>query len=156
MAGIRKRSQNRRRARVRSRGTSGLANTDPRRCVPTTGVESSLIIAVPGAMQSASIARMSSLTDTQTEFMRDAFQAEGLPMEHAGVTSSNRPDLGQFRSNCALAVAKALQRNPREIAERIRTVLLARHGGEFRDVSLAGPGFVNISLTEPEQRSLLS
>jgi arginyl-tRNA synthetase len=90
---------------------------------------------------------MSSLTDILTEFVRDAFQAEGLPTEHAGVTSSNRPDLGQFQSNGALAVA-ALQRNPREIAERIRTVLLARHGGELRDVSLAGPGFVNISLTD--------
>ena len=91
---------------------------------------------------------MPSLTDILTEFVRDAFQAEGLPTEHAGVTSSNRPDLGQFQSNGALAVAKPLQRNPREIAERIRTVLLARHGGELRDVSLAGPGFVNISLTD--------
>jgi arginyl-tRNA synthetase len=91
---------------------------------------------------------MSSLTDILTEFVRDAFQAEGLPTEHAAVTSSNRPDLGQFQSNGALAVAKPLQRNPREIAERIRTVLLARHGGELRDVSPAGPGFVNISLTD--------
>ena len=91
---------------------------------------------------------MSSLTDILTEFVRDAFEAEGLTTEHAGVTPSNRPDLGQFQSNGALAVAKPLKRNPREIAERIRTVLMARHGGELRDVSLAGPGFVNISLTD--------
>jgi arginyl-tRNA synthetase len=91
---------------------------------------------------------MSSLTDILTEFVRDAFQAEGLPTEHACVTPSNRPDLGQFQSNGALAAAKPLQRNPREIAEHIRTVLLARRGSELRDVSLAGPGFVNISLTD--------
>src|SRR5215475_6109809 len=91
---------------------------------------------------------MPSLTDILTAFVRDAFQAEGLPTEHAGVTPSNRPDLGQFQSNGALAVAKPLKRNPREIAERIRTNLLARHAGDLRDVSLAGPGFVNISLTD--------
>ena len=91
---------------------------------------------------------MSSLTEILTEFVRDAFQTEGLSMEHAGVTPSNRPDLGQFQSNGALAVAKSLRRNPREIAERIRAVLLARHARELRDVSLAGPGFVNISLTD--------
>ena len=91
---------------------------------------------------------MSSLTDVLTEFVRDAFQAAGLPAEHAGVTPSNRPDLGQFQSNGALAVAKALKRNPREIAEQIRTKLLEQHGSELRDVSLAGPGFVNISLTD--------
>jgi arginyl-tRNA synthetase len=91
---------------------------------------------------------MSSLTDILTEFVREAFQAEALPTEHAGVTPSNRPDLGQFQSNGALAVAKSLKRNPREIAERIRATLLARHAAELRDVSLAGPGFVNISLTD--------
>ncbi len=91
---------------------------------------------------------MSSLTDILSEFVRDAFRAEGLPAEHAGVTPSNRPDLGQFQSNGALAVAKSLKRNPREIAEQIRGKLLAQHGNELRDVSLAGPGFVNLSLTD--------
>ena len=91
---------------------------------------------------------MSSLTDILSEFVRDAFRAEGLPAEHAGVTPSNRPDLGQFQSNGALAVAKSQKRNPREIAEQIRGKLLAQHGNELRDVSLAGPGFVNLSLTD--------
>jgi len=91
---------------------------------------------------------MASLTDILTEFVREAFEAEGLPAEHAGVTPSNRPDLGQFQSNGALAVAKSLKRNPREIAEQIRGTLLAQHAGELRDVSLAGPGFVNLSLTD--------
>ena len=91
---------------------------------------------------------MSSLTDILTEFVREAFRAEGLPAEHASVTPSNRPDLGQFQSNGALAVAKSLKRNPREIAEQIRGKLLAQHASELRDVSLAGPGFVNLSLTD--------
>ncbi len=95
---------------------------------------------------------MSSLTDILTEFVRDAFRAEGLPAEHAGVTPSNRPDLGQFQSNGALAVAKSLKRNPREIAEQIRGKLLAQHANELRDVSLAGPGFVNLSLTDDFSR----
>src|SRR5262245_11298131 len=94
------------------------------------------------------IAHMSSLTDVLTGFMREAFRAEGLPEDHAVATPSNRPDLGQFQSNGALAVAKILKRNPREIAERIRAALVAGHANELQDVSLAGPGFVNISLKD--------
>ncbi len=91
---------------------------------------------------------MPSLTDMLTEFVRDAFRAADLPAEDADVTRSNRPDLGQFQSNGALAAARKLKRNPRDLAERVRAALLARHGQELRDVSLAGPGFVNLSLTD--------
>src|SRR5262245_19452942 len=91
---------------------------------------------------------MPSLTELLTEFLRDAFRAAGLPVDDADVTRSNRPDLGQFQSNGALAAAKRLKRNPRELTERVRTALLERHGQGLRDVSLAGPGFINLSLTD--------
>ena len=91
---------------------------------------------------------MPSLTDLLTDFVRAAFRAADLPAADADVTRSNRPDLGQFQSNGALAAAKRLKRNPRELADRVRAALLERHGRALRDVSLAGPGFINLSLTD--------
>jgi arginyl-tRNA synthetase len=91
---------------------------------------------------------MPSLTDLLTEFVRAAFRAAELPADDADVTRSNRPDLGQFQSNGALAAAKRLKRSPRELAERVRAALLEQHGAVLRDVALAGPGFINLSLTD--------
>ncbi len=59
---------------------------------------------------------------------------------------SNRPDLGQFQCNGALAAAKELGRNPREIGRMVAGFL--EEASEFEAVSLAGPGFINITLTD--------
>jgi arginyl-tRNA synthetase len=91
---------------------------------------------------------MPSLTDLLTEVLRDAFLAADLPVQQASATPCDRPDLGQFQSNGALAVAKRLKRNPKEIAEEVRKNLLARHARVLRDVSVAAPGFLNLSLTD--------
>src|SRR5690606_17312231 len=70
----------------------------------------------------------------------------GLDPEFGRVTPSNRPDLGQFQCNGALAAAKAAKQNPRAIAEQVAAKLQALP--QFRDISLAGPGFINLSLTD--------
>ena len=57
-----------------------------------------------------------------------------------------RPDakFGDYATNVALQLAKPLGRNPREIAEEIAGAL--REAGEFSEVSVAGPGFINMTL----------
>ena len=89
---------------------------------------------------------MSSLASKLTETVAAAFAAEGLPPEFGLVTVSNRPDLGQFQCNGALAAAKQARANPREIAQRVARRLEANP--DFDNVSLAGPGFINLSLTD--------
>ncbi len=92
---------------------------------------------------------MASLTATLTDLFAAAFEALGLPASAGRVTVSNRPDLAQFQCNGALAVAKAAKRPPREIAGQVaeRAEALAPPG-LFADLSLAGPGFVNITLSD--------
>lgn len=53
---------------------------------------------------------------------------------------------GDFATNAALAAAKALGRNPREVAEDIATHLRNELGDDVAGVDVAGPGFVNITL----------
>ena len=72
---------------------------------------------------------------------------EGLPAEYGGVTPSDRPDLADFQSNGALAAAKTLKRNPRDIATAVARRL---EGNPALDaVGVAGPGFINLTLSAP-------
>jgi len=76
----------------------------------------------------------------------EAFAAEGLSAAFGQVQPSDRPDLAQFQCNGALAAAKAAKVNPRAIAEKIAARL--KTNALFKDVSIAGPGFVNFTLTD--------
>jgi len=89
---------------------------------------------------------MSSLTTLLSDIVGAAFTACDLPAEYGKVTVSNRPDLAQFQCNGALAAAKAAKLPPRQIAERILAKLEVQP--IFRDLQLAGPGFINISMTD--------
>ncbi|NBB81955.1 MAG: arginine--tRNA ligase [Alphaproteobacteria bacterium] len=89
---------------------------------------------------------MTSLAAYLTGLAGAAFAAEGLPPELGQVTVSNRPDLGQFQCNGALPAAKAAKTNPRQLAEGVAARL--RDQPIFADVSLAGPGFINLTLTD--------
>jgi arginyl-tRNA synthetase len=74
------------------------------------------------------------------------FASLGLPIEHARVTVSDRPDLADFQANGALAVAKTIGRNPREIAAEVAERL--KSDPRFASVEIAGPGFINLRLTD--------
>jgi arginyl-tRNA synthetase len=52
------------------------------------------------------------------------------------------PQFGDFATNVALQLANKVGKNPREIAEAIATNL--RETGDFSEVTVAGPGFINI------------
>jgi arginyl-tRNA synthetase len=89
---------------------------------------------------------MSDLRARLGEAAGAAFASWGLGPELGKVSASDRPDLADFQCNGALAAAKALKRNPREIAHAIAGAL-ASHPG-ISDVSVAGPGFINLRLTK--------
>src|SRR6266568_2049131 len=61
-----------------------------------------------------------------------------------------RPDeqLGDYATNVALQLAKPLGKNPRDIAEALAAELRASLAGQVREVSVAGPGFINLRLSD--------
>ena len=89
---------------------------------------------------------MADLKTVLSEAVAAAFAAEGVDRALARVTPSDRPDLADFQSNGALAAAKALKANPRELAARIAD----RLAGDPRlaSVEVAGPGFINLKLSD--------
>ena len=89
------------------------------------------------------------MTDLRTvlgEAVGAAFAAEGVDAALARVTTSDRPDLADFQSNGALAAAKALKANPRELAARVAERLA--NDPRLSSVEVAGPGFINLKLAD--------
>ena len=74
------------------------------------------------------------------------FEAAGLDSGYGGVSVSSRPDLGQFQCNGALAAARRAGRSPREIADAVAAEIAS--DPRLAGLSVAGPGFINLSLTD--------
>jgi len=91
---------------------------------------------------------MSDLKRTLSEAVQAAFADLGLPAELGRVTASDRPDLADFQSNGALAAAKRVGKNPRELA----TAVAGRLSADPRlvAVEVAGPGFINLQVADAE------
>ena len=88
---------------------------------------------------------MTILTDL-SEVVGEAFAGAGLDRAFGLVKRADRPDLAQFQCNGALAAAKAAKQNPRALAEQVVAVL--KDNALFSDVSIAGPGFINLTLSD--------
>ncbi len=64
------------------------------------------------------------------------------------------PQFGDYATNVALQLAKPLGKNPREVANELATKL--RETGDFTEVTVAGPGFINLRVTGKSLASTLS
>ncbi len=89
---------------------------------------------------------MASVTQQLSDRFGDAFAAVGLDPGYGSVVVSSRPELAQFQCNGALAAAKVAGKNPRELAQDI--IDTVDRGEMLGALSIAGPGFVNIQVTD--------
>lgn len=55
---------------------------------------------------------------------------------------------GDYASNLALQLAKPLKTQPRQVAEQLKAYLEANNDGSITAVDIAGPGFLNITLSD--------
>lgn len=89
---------------------------------------------------------MSSLIQKLSAIVGDAFAAQGLDAALGAVKVADRPDLAQFQCNGAMGAAKAAKKNPREVATAVIAEILKNP--VFARVEIAGPGFINLSVTD--------
>ena len=72
-----------------------------------------------------------------------AFTALGLSGQ-ALLQSASRPEFGDYQANGVMAAAKRAGKNPREVAQAVIDAIDL--DGIASDLSVAGPGFINITL----------
>ena len=97
---------------------------------------------------------MTSLASELSAIAKAAFAAEGLSDSFGHVQESDRPDMAQFQCNGAMQAARAAKMNPRAIAEKIAAHLKANP--IFAKVEIAGPGFINLDVTDAAPGTLVS
>ncbi len=75
-----------------------------------------------------------------------ALESAGYSVSSVVVNESNRPDLGEYQFNGIMPLAKVYHKNPVEIASDVVNKL--KEDKFFKDVSVAGPGFINMSISD--------
>ncbi len=90
------------------------------------------------------------LNEDISKLVKEAgYEAENLVLQPSG-----RRDLGEFQLNDAMTLAKTYKKSPRIIAEDIIKVL--EQYNRFTNLNIAGPGFINITLTDKYLGELLT
>jgi arginyl-tRNA synthetase len=75
-----------------------------------------------------------------------AFAAAGFADAQATVQPAGKPEFGDYQVNGAMALAKRAGTNPRELATRV--VELVDQTDLIERLEVAGPGFINVTLSE--------
>ncbi len=88
---------------------------------------------------------MTAGADSLRAALQTAVSNLGAPETEITIERPRDPVHGDLATNVALQLARQLKRKPRDIAEEIRTELLAELGNAF-SVEVAGPGFINVRL----------
>lgn len=86
--------------------------------------------------------------------IKDDIKEAGYDVETPAIEVSNRKDLGEYQLNDAMQLAKTYHENPRAIAENIVKVL--ENDNRFTNINIAGPGFINISLSNSYTKEILN
>jgi arginyl-tRNA synthetase len=101
-----------------------------------------------------SIAELRSAVDQAALALRDGEPTEPAP----SLDRPPKPELGDYSSNAAMLLAAPLGDNPRAVASRLRTELERELGdaGALERIEVAGPGFVNLFLSDAWYRRALA
>lgn len=91
---------------------------------------------------------MSSFIEKQEEYIKNKIKECGYEVEEVVLNVSSRPEFGDYQYNGAMAMAKTYGKNPREIANDI--VECIKKDNKYKDINIAGPGFINITFKDEE------
>ena len=86
--------------------------------------------------------------------LKEILKQAGYEVENLAIETSNRRDLGEYQLNDAMQLARTYKQNPREIASKIVEEL--EKSDKFTNINIAGPGFINISLSEKYSKEILN
>jgi arginyl-tRNA synthetase len=101
-----------------------------------------------------SIAQLRDAVEAAARALRDGERTEPAP----SLDRPPKPELGDYSSNAAMLLAAPLGDGPRAVAERLRVELERTLGdsGSLERIEVAGPGFVNLFLSDAWYRRALA
>jgi arginyl-tRNA synthetase len=91
------------------------------------------------------------LDDLRGALLEAARELAGAPLDGGRAITLERPprpDFGDYSTNAALLMAPSLGSPPKEVAERLGSALQGALGGQLERFEVAGPGFLNLFLSD--------
>jgi arginyl-tRNA synthetase len=76
--------------------------------------------------------------------------------DNARLSRPPKPEFGDYSSNSPMLIAPALKDSPRAVAERLAAVATERLGADLDRVDIAGPGFLNLFMSDAWFRRALA
>jgi len=80
------------------------------------------------------------------DIINSSFKAIDITPKTTQINYATKPEFGDFQYNGAMALAKELKTNPRQIATNLANQL--KENSLFEKVEVAGPGFINLTLSK--------
>jgi arginyl-tRNA synthetase len=95
---------------------------------------------------------------TLSETVRAAFESafSGEDFSQIRVVPATDPRFGDYQCNDALKLAKKVGLKPRDAAQKVADALVALEGTPFSKVEVAGPGFLNLTVSNAWLNSQLA
>ncbi len=87
-----------------------------------------------------------SIIKSLEEELKKEIEEVGYSIENFILTPSSRPELGDYQINDAMKLAKVYHESPVSIANKIVEKL--KENDNLTNINVAGPGFINISLSD--------
>ena len=81
-------------------------------------------------------------------------ECSGIENCNGNVITASKPEFGDYQANGIMSVAKQLDRNPRELAQQVVEHLNALENNIVESYAIAGPGFINIRISNVALLSL--
>ena len=78
--------------------------------------------------------------------IKDIFKECGYELDKIDLKKSSRKDLGDYQINECMSLAKSYHKSPQSIANEVAEHMNSHE--EFVNVNVAGPGFINITLSD--------
>ncbi len=84
----------------------------------------------------------------QEKYIKEKLLELGYEIEEVVLNVSSRPELGDYQFNGIMGLGKKYQKNPRDIGQEL--VDLIKKENKYKDINMAGPGFINITFSDEE------
>ena len=84
----------------------------------------------------------------QEKYIKSKLSELGYDIKEVVLNVSSRPELGDYQFNGIMGLGKEYHKNPRDIGQEL--VDLIKKDNKYKDINMAGPGFINITFSDEE------